>query len=78
MLDGLRADIRQACRWLMRSPGFTLAAVASLAIAIGFNSALFSLVDTVLFRPLPVSAPESGPVRPADPIFQGSLGSAPP
>ena len=59
MLDGLKADVRQACRWLLRSPGFTLAAVASLAIAIGFNSALFSLVDAVLFRPLPVKAPDS-------------------
>ncbi|HVQ28946.1 MAG TPA: ABC transporter permease [Vicinamibacteria bacterium] len=59
MLDGLKADVRQACRWLLRSPGFTLAAVASLAIAIGFNSALFSLVDAVLFRPLPVKAPHS-------------------
>ena len=72
MLDGLRADIRQACRWLMRSPGFTLAAVASLAIAIGFNSALFSLVDAVLFRPLPVSAPESL----VDIYTSGSDGSA--
>ena len=59
MLDGLQADVRQAGRWLLRSPGFTFAAVASLAIAIGFNSALFSLVDAVLFRPLPVTAPES-------------------
>jgi predicted permease len=58
VLERLEKDIRFAVRWLRRSPGFTLAAAASLAIGIGFNSALFSIVDALLFRPLPVSAPE--------------------
>ncbi len=49
-------DVRFAFRWLSRSPGFTLAALACLAIGIGFNSALFSVVDSVLFRPLPVKS----------------------
>ena len=39
-------------------PGFTLVAVASLAIGIGFNTALFAVVDALLFKPLPVAAPE--------------------
>ncbi len=47
-------DVRFAFRWLSRSPGFTLAALICLAIGIGFNSTLFSVVDSVLFRPLPV------------------------
>ena len=51
-------DLRYALRWLRRTPGFTLAAIASFAIGIGFNTALFSVVDAVLFRPLPVRAPD--------------------
>ena len=58
MLESLLADIRFAVRWLRKSPGFTLVAVASLAIGIGFNTALFAIVDAVLFKPLPVAAPE--------------------
>jgi len=58
LLESLLADIRFAVRWLRKSPGFTLVAVASLAIGIGFNTALFAIVDAVLFKPLPVTAPE--------------------
>jgi predicted permease len=42
----------------VKSPGFTAVAVVSLAIGIGFNTAVFTVVDAVLFRPLPVSAPD--------------------
>ena len=58
MLESILADIRYTLRWLRKSPGFTLVAVASLAIGIGFNTALFAVVDALLFRPLPVAAPE--------------------
>ena len=54
MLQNLVADVRYALRWLRRSPGFTAIAIASLAIGIGFNTALFTLVDALVFRPLPV------------------------
>src|SRR5262245_22812673 len=57
VFEKLFADVRYALRWLRRSPGFTLIAIASLAIGIGFNTTLFTLVDALLFRPLPVERP---------------------
>ena len=51
------ADVRYAVKWLLRSPGFTVVAVLSLAVGIGFNTALFSVIDALLFRPLPIENP---------------------
>ncbi len=52
-LEALVRDLSLAARRLRRAPGFTLAATATLALAIGANAALFALVDTVVLRPLP-------------------------
>ncbi len=43
---------------MRRAPGFTVATVLTFAVAIGSNSAIFSAVNTLLLRPLPVTAPE--------------------
>lgn len=56
--DQLRQDLRYAIRQLTRTPAFTVAAVISLALGIGANSAIFSLMDAVLFRTLPLAAPD--------------------
>jgi len=51
MID-LRQDVSYAVRLLRRTPGFTAVVVATLALAIGGTTAIFTLVDTVLLRPL--------------------------
>jgi predicted permease len=56
-LDDARRDVPQALRMMRRTPGFTLVAVLTLALGIGANTAIFSLVEGVILKALPVSSP---------------------
>jgi len=57
-LEILWRDLRHGVRMLARTPGFSIVAILSLALGIGANTALFSLMDVMLLRPLPVKNPQ--------------------
>jgi predicted permease len=57
MVETLLKDVRYSLRWMARSPGFSAIAILSLGLGVGVNTAMFSLVDSLLFRPLPVTSP---------------------
>ena len=57
-LETLFSDVRYGVRMMMRSPGFTIVAILTLAVGIGANTAIFSVVNGVLLNPLPFPQPE--------------------
>jgi predicted permease len=68
LVDGALRDLRHTARLLLRSPGFTLTVVATIALAIGANAAVFLLLDQVVLRQLPVAQPSDLVIVSAPPL----------
>ena len=66
-METLLKDARYGLRMLLRSPGFTVVALLSLALGIGANTAIFSMISAFMFAPLPVEH-DAPSLRQAPPI----------
>ena len=75
-LETLAQDVRYGLRQLLKSPGFTFIAILSLTLGIGANTAIFTLLNAIMLRPLPVEKP-SELLLFGDGRAQGSMGTVP-
>jgi len=75
-LETLAQDVRYGLRQLLKSPGFTFIAILSLTLGIGANTAIFTLLNVIMLRPLPVEKP-SELLLFGDGRAQGSMGTVP-
>jgi hypothetical protein len=78
MLDSLLRDLHHALRNLVRAPGFSIAVVVTLGVALGANASVLALLDRLILRPLPVKEPASlvlvnAPPLPASGIRRGPI-----
>jgi putative ABC transport system permease protein len=71
MIPGLLQDLKHSARMLLKNPGFTCVAIASVAIGVGANAAMFSMADAFILRPLPVPRPGDVMTVAAVPPVQG-------
>jgi predicted permease len=76
-LDDARRDLQYAARMMVRTPGFSAAAIVTLALGIGANSAVFLLFNAVLLKTLPVHDPERLVLASADATTGTATGNAP-
>jgi hypothetical protein len=77
-MDHLQDEIRIALRRLRRQPGFTLTAILTLALGLGANIAIFSLMHAALLRSLPVDRPDQRSTGSVTPTTAGNLSHLPP